>query len=183
MRLSVRVSATAAVLAGLLGMVPLATAQSAEAAKVSCTGKTLGGTGNLSGSPVARKLNQKIWTQATIKNETAYAQNGVFYDYEIAAPSNRHTTAPDIWWHVLGGTWHYMPLTWHAAVKGGSDAYWISGDSGIGNLAAHASRTVQFAILFKSGSATGSYLGTMWLGSKSCGYTGLGHLDENFAYQ
>jgi hypothetical protein len=154
--------------ASAIGVVPTAGAQAAV--RPSCTYGEINGSGNINGGvPNATRPGQKLYPTATIHNAGAGALNGVFFDYEIIAPSNTRTPAPDVWWHVIGGPWHWMKLTWYPAVKGGSDALWNSAwDAQIGNLAGHAGVKIQFSIDFPAGARSGLYSGDLLVGAKSC---------------
>jgi hypothetical protein len=108
-----------------------------------CTWGAVGGVGNLTNQPIAWHANKAIYTWAAVRNNTGGTLRGAMFDYQIGAPSQRQTTAPIIWWHVQGGAWHHLTWKWYPAVKGGSDAFWLSNDATIGDLGPHASRNLQ----------------------------------------
>lgn len=162
-----RAAVVAAAVASAVTLVPVGGAQAAV--RPSCSYGEITGTGSLNGGvPNATRPGQKVYATATIHNAGAGALSGVFFDYQVVAPSSAHTPAPDVWWHVVGGTWHWMKLNWYPATKV-SEADWDSTwDAQVGNLAGHASVKVQFSINFPAGARSGIYDGDLLVGAKSC---------------
>ena len=157
-------------------------ARVAGASKASCTYGEINGSGNLDSMPTSHRPGQNLVTYTTVHNAQSAALTGTFFDYEMAAPSNRKGAAPTVWWKFNGGRWHHMPMTWYPAVPKGSDAVWEGGDASIGNLPGHATRTLEVTVDYPAGAKAGPYDGNLWLGAKTCGRQVLGGISLSTVY-
>jgi hypothetical protein len=158
----------AAVLAVAAIGLPVATPAAAQAATVTCPSNAIGGHGDLADEPIAGHANQAVYPRVVVHNNTAKTLHNVYFNYQIASPTNRHTPAPTVWWHVPGYSWHPLTLAWYPAVKGGSSGVWVSNDARLGDLGAHASRTLVFSIRYPSGAVRAFYPGELFWRSTGC---------------
>ncbi|MFF3911570.1 hypothetical protein ACFYZJ_37845 [Streptomyces sp. NPDC001848] len=177
--------AAAATGVSVLAMLP-GTAQAASAtsvnAKPTCAYGEITGSGNLSKEPTSTKAGQNLVTYTTVRNAKSAPLSGVFFDYQMVAPSSRKGAAPIVWWKFNDGKWHHLIMTWQAATKS-SSAQWIGGDAVLGNLAGVTTRTLELTVDYPSGATRGTYAGTVLVGARTCGYQLLGAIPVTTAYR
>ncbi|MFG3202897.1 hypothetical protein [Streptomyces sp. NPDC048192] len=177
----------AAVATGMsvLAMLP-GTAQAAPttsaSAKPTCSFGEITGSGNGSGEPISTKAGQNLVTYTTVRNAKSAPLSGVFFDYEMAAPSNRKGAAPTVWWKFNGGSWHHLTMTWYPATKA-STAQWVGGDAVLGNLPGNTTRRMEMTVDYPSGATRGFYPGTVMAGAKTCSSQLLGAIQVTTAYE
>ncbi|MGW1166900.1 hypothetical protein [Streptomyces sp. NPDC002550] len=173
-------AAGVSVLAMPAGAVQAAPAASASS-KPTCAYGEITGSGNLSKMPTSTKAGQNLVTYTTVRNAKAASLSGVFFDYQMSAPSNHKGAAPTVWWKFNGGSWHHMIMAWNPATKS-STAYWIGGDAVLGSLPGLTTRTLEMTVDYPSGATHGFYDGNLWMGAKTCGSQLLGGIMVTTAY-
>ncbi|MEV6114927.1 hypothetical protein AB0L59_21015 [Streptomyces sp. NPDC052109] len=125
---------------------------------------------------------QNLVTYTTVRNAKSAPLSGVFFDYEMVAPSNHKGTAPTVWCKFNGGSWHHLIMTWYPATKA-STAQWVGGDAVLGNLPGNAIRKMEMTVDCPSGATRGFYPGTLMAGAKTCGSQLLGAIQVTTAYE
>ncbi|WP_143076853.1 hypothetical protein [Streptomyces sp. MUSC 14] len=154
----------------------------ADSVKPACAFGEITGSGNLSNAPTSRKAGQNLVTYTTVRNAKSAPLPGVFFDYQMAAPSNHKGATPTVWWKFNGGSWQHMIMTWNPATKV-STAQWEGGDAVLGSPPSNTTCRLEMTVDYPSGATRGFYAGTVLAGAKTCESQLLGAFPVSTAYE